>query len=403
MQRRRTRVQPANVAMMTVRSARPARTPGPAKCAAFFARLARARARAAGRRVGGHRHGGAAAARDELGRSTPSRASRCLLPRNAWSTRWRSCRPGYFETVGMTIVRGRGFTDGRSRGGAARRRHQRDVRAHRMARVRTRSAGASAPGDDTSQAPWMTVVGVIRDAHRSDVTRAIRPEIYHVARCRSTPRTQTLVGANDWRSSPRSCRPCAARCRRSIRSCRCSTSRHSNASWRSRSSQSRFQAVLLARICRRSRCCSRRSAFTASPRTPSASARRKSASAWRWVPARGDVLRLHAARSICGRRLPASAIGAGRSLAAQPLRCRVCSVRRQRDRSGDVRAASCALLLVAAASRAGFPRVARRASIRSSPCGRNKVPADVRLMCRHVPHVPHVPQCAHHVPKVLLC
>ena len=37
----------------------------------------------------------------------------------------------------------------------------------------------------------MTVVGVIRDAHRSDVTRAIRPEIYLVT-TQFTPRTQTL-------------------------------------------------------------------------------------------------------------------------------------------------------------------------------------------------------------------
>ena len=38
----------------------------------------------------------------------------------------------------------------------------------------------------------MTVVGVIRDAHRSEVTRAIRPEVY-LCTLQSPPRTQTLL------------------------------------------------------------------------------------------------------------------------------------------------------------------------------------------------------------------
>jgi predicted permease len=47
-------------------------------------------------------------------------------------------------------------------------------------------------GGDNSTAPWMTVVGVIKDLHRAEVTRAIRPELYMCAQ-QVTPRTQMLV------------------------------------------------------------------------------------------------------------------------------------------------------------------------------------------------------------------
>jgi putative ABC transport system permease protein len=47
-------------------------------------------------------------------------------------------------------------------------------------------------GDSDSQAPWMTVVGVIKDVRRGEVTRTIRPELY-ICALQATPRTQTLV------------------------------------------------------------------------------------------------------------------------------------------------------------------------------------------------------------------
>ena len=46
-------------------------------------------------------------------------------------------------------------------------------------------------GGEDSQAPWMTVVGVIKDARRADVRRAIRPELY-MGSLQVTPRTLTL-------------------------------------------------------------------------------------------------------------------------------------------------------------------------------------------------------------------
>ena len=98
--------------------------------------------------------------------------------------------PGYFETIGMTIVRGRAFSDAD------------DANTPRVVVINETFArlawGTDDPigrriraGDETSQAPWLTVVGVIRDAHRAEVTRAIRPEIYS-STLQVTPRTQSL-------------------------------------------------------------------------------------------------------------------------------------------------------------------------------------------------------------------
>jgi len=98
--------------------------------------------------------------------------------------------PGYFATLGMTLVRGRGFTPAD------------DANAPHAAVINETFARLAwgtddpigrriRPGDDTSQAPWQTVVGVIRDAHRAEVTRAIRPEVYSCT-LQVTPRTQTL-------------------------------------------------------------------------------------------------------------------------------------------------------------------------------------------------------------------
>jgi putative ABC transport system permease protein len=90
----------------------------------------------------------------------------------------------------MTITRGRGFTAGDH------------AEAPPVVVINETMARTGWPnedpvgrriraGDETSQAPWMTVIGVIRDAHRSDVTRVIRPELYRCA-LQATPRTQTV-------------------------------------------------------------------------------------------------------------------------------------------------------------------------------------------------------------------
>jgi len=48
------------------------------------------------------------------------------------------------------------------------------------------------PGGDTSTAPWITVVGVIKDVRRADLRRAVRPEVYNSSLAR-VPRTQMLI------------------------------------------------------------------------------------------------------------------------------------------------------------------------------------------------------------------
>ncbi len=102
-----------------------------------------------------------------------------------------SVSPGYFETVGMTIASGRNFNDQDVPDGLP-------VVIINETFARTGWPGQDPlgrrikPGSDpNSQTPWLTIVGVIRDAHRAAVTRPIRPEIYFSTSQR-TPRTQTL-------------------------------------------------------------------------------------------------------------------------------------------------------------------------------------------------------------------
>jgi putative ABC transport system permease protein len=97
--------------------------------------------------------------------------------------------PGYFETLGVSLVQGRTFTD-HDREGAP------EVVVVNETLARTvwpdqdpLGRRLRAGGDD---APWLTVVGVIRDMHRTEVTRAVRPEVY-LSTLQSTPRTQMLL------------------------------------------------------------------------------------------------------------------------------------------------------------------------------------------------------------------
>ena len=99
--------------------------------------------------------------------------------------------PGFFETLGVQLAAGRTFTS------------QDHADAPRVVVINETLAKTGWPGRDpigrrmrsggeTSQAPWMTVVGVIKDLRRGEVARAIRPELYMSA-LQVTPRTQTLV------------------------------------------------------------------------------------------------------------------------------------------------------------------------------------------------------------------
>jgi putative ABC transport system permease protein len=99
--------------------------------------------------------------------------------------------PGFFETLKIQLAAGRFFTN------------EDHATAPPAAIVNETFAKMAwpgqdpigrriRPGGDASTAPWITVVGVIKDVRRADLRRAVRPEIYSCALQR-TPRTQMLI------------------------------------------------------------------------------------------------------------------------------------------------------------------------------------------------------------------
>jgi putative ABC transport system permease protein len=99
--------------------------------------------------------------------------------------------PGFFETLQIELAAGRTFT------------MQDHADAPRAIVINETLANLGWPGqdpigrrmragDENSQSPWMTVVGVINDVRRGDLRRAVRPELYQCA-LQVTPRTQMLV------------------------------------------------------------------------------------------------------------------------------------------------------------------------------------------------------------------
>jgi putative ABC transport system permease protein len=100
--------------------------------------------------------------------------------------------PGYFETLGATLVAGRTFTE------------QDHADATLVTVVNETFARAAWPDQDPvgrrvrfggaqSKAPWLTVIGVVRDLRRSDdVRRAVRPEVY-MCTLQNPPRSQMLL------------------------------------------------------------------------------------------------------------------------------------------------------------------------------------------------------------------
>lgn len=99
--------------------------------------------------------------------------------------------PGFFETLQIPAVAGRVFTE------------QDHATAPQTVVVNETFAKLAWPGQDaigrrikfgqqSSQGPWLNVVGVIRDVRRGAVTRAIRPEVY-LSALQGTPRTQMVI------------------------------------------------------------------------------------------------------------------------------------------------------------------------------------------------------------------
>jgi predicted permease len=100
--------------------------------------------------------------------------------------------PGYFETLGATVAAGRTFTE------------QDHADAPLVTVVNETFARDAWPGQDPlgrrirfggaqSKAPWLSVIGVVRDLRRADdVRRAVRPEVYMCV-LQNPPRSQMLL------------------------------------------------------------------------------------------------------------------------------------------------------------------------------------------------------------------
>ena len=99
--------------------------------------------------------------------------------------------PGFFETLSARVASGRTIRDSDG------------ADAPRVVVINETLARQGWPGvdpigrrmrsgGDGSQSPWMTVIGVVKDLRRGDVTRPVRPELY-MSSLQVTPRTLVLV------------------------------------------------------------------------------------------------------------------------------------------------------------------------------------------------------------------
>lgn len=99
--------------------------------------------------------------------------------------------PGFFETLRIPLAAGRTFGE------------QDHADAPPVVVINETFAQYGWPGQDAvgrrikegsaaSEGPWLTVIGVIRDVRRAEVTRAVRPELYFPS-LQGTPRTQMVI------------------------------------------------------------------------------------------------------------------------------------------------------------------------------------------------------------------
>jgi predicted permease len=118
------------------------------------------------------------------GKPLPPPGERVEYPVEAVST-------GYFETLGVTPVAGRTFTD------------QDTAEAPGVVVINETLAKQGWPGQNplgrrmrgggaNSRAPWLTVIGIVPDLRRADVRRTVRPEVY-LTTLQLTPRSQMVL------------------------------------------------------------------------------------------------------------------------------------------------------------------------------------------------------------------
>jgi len=105
--------------------------------------------------------------------------------------------PGYFEALGIRFAAGRAFTDADNLDADA---PPVVVINETMARMAWPDADAIGRrlkfGPPDSEAPWLTVVGVIHDLRRGNLRRAVRPEVY-VCEWQAPQRSLVLLARAD--------------------------------------------------------------------------------------------------------------------------------------------------------------------------------------------------------------
>jgi predicted permease len=189
--------------------------------------------------------------------------------------------PEYFHLLGMTLLRGRLFTnfDNETAPGVA---------VINEAMARTFWPDTNALGQHVklsrSATSWTTVVGIVADARTESLRDASVPEIYASAYQKPAKHLAIFLrGQLDAATTPTayasSCNSSTIRCRYSAHRCSATPCRP-----RSRSGGSRWSS---SGCSRRPRCCSLAWASTASSRTWWASGRAKSASGSRLAPSAG--------------------------------------------------------------------------------------------------------------------
>jgi putative ABC transport system permease protein len=99
--------------------------------------------------------------------------------------------PGYFETLGYAVASGRTFSE-QDHADAPRAVVINDTLARMGWPGQDPIGRRLRPGDESSTAPWSTVVGVVRDVRRGDLRGNVRPEVYACS-LQVTPRTQILL------------------------------------------------------------------------------------------------------------------------------------------------------------------------------------------------------------------
>jgi predicted permease len=110
---------------------------------------------------------------------------------------WRFITPGYFDALGIPIVRGRAFTEEDRSGG-------RHATVLSQALAQRLFPGEDALGRSVSFGegePWYTVVGIAADVRNNGVAETAAPEYYLVRRREKDPTYPVQIAPSGWRGA----------------------------------------------------------------------------------------------------------------------------------------------------------------------------------------------------------